>query len=191
MENCSNIKIQELKKENINVIFLDLRNSTDLNLNSNPQEIIPMYSEFLNTSYDILQKNGYKNIDIQGDGIYGVIESNKYQVIAKCMKELEDLILSMANQFGIKITMASFSGKEYFSCFGLKENKKKQIAFFNGLVSISKKIIANSSKKYILVINDKLKTELEQSKLFVSSKKQFHVKYNGGRDGEKYWVKKR
>ncbi len=188
MEKAENIKNGQLVKEYINVIFIDLRNSTNLNKTSN--NMINIYKKFLNESYNILQKHGYKNIDIQGDGLYGVIENEKEEQIYKAINDLEELVDKMFKNHNANLTLSSFSGKETFSTFGLNENKNKQLAFFGGIVSSSNKSISLSFPSTKIILNEEAKEIINKyDQNFINQFKNIWLR-GGWRIG-KCWVKTR
>ena len=54
-------------------LFLDIRNSTKINEQYDSKKLYKIYSEILNKSYEQLKNNGFKNVEIQVDGIYLIL----------------------------------------------------------------------------------------------------------------------
>ncbi len=152
-ENMSNSIIE---KCNFTFVFMiDIRNSTSLNDELSLNELKEIYKLFLNRSYSILKSNGFNNIDIQGDGIYGVYGSEKWNSnLTKCLNELEDHIDFIDNKYGVQSTLSVRYGKEVYAAYGLKDNENKQVAFFGNTVSKCKKSISESFKSSKIIISD-------------------------------------
>lgn len=139
-------------------MFLDIRNSTQLNqkYEKNLSHLYEIYSFILNDSFNILKRNGFKNIEIQGDGIYGLMSYeknvNKLQSIKKTLKELEIKIDEAYEKHQVKTTISLRQGKEYYAAFGSKENGKyKQLAYFGNVVSMTKKMNSSSIESKIVI----------------------------------------
>lgn len=155
-------QIQECK---VICIFIDIRNSTKLNNDiKDKKKLKEIYNSVLNNSYFILHSNGFKNIQIQGDGIYGLIEynSNKIATIKKCINKLESNLRDAHQNHNIFASISVCAGNELYGTFGETENKHKQLAYFGNVVSNAKKINNLAFRSIIIIkINGFKKEDLD------------------------------
>ncbi len=157
----ANVSKDELETTKVICFFIDIRNSTELNDGASKNKLLTIYSEFLNSSYEIFSKNGFKNIDIQGDGIFGLYPFDKDNVndiprlaaVKKCLKELNNLIVKIDAEHKIRSTISIRYGEELYSAFGFKKNGSKQLVYFGNVVSYTKKMNGISFKNSKIIIS--------------------------------------
>ncbi len=166
MIKCDNISKTQVKKEELFVIWVDIRGSSILNYKYSPIELHEMYSKALNSVDKILRDNGFDNIDIQGDGIYGVSNSGiesicnaVYQINNEAIKYIGD------PEHNDLVTISVNYGDEQFGCFGRNGD---EIGFFGNIVSSAKKWIANSlwseSRKTRIILSKEALSKLKQNR---------------------------
>ena len=193
MDNCllksENIKIGTILRCDVICIFIDIRNSTNLNEVHNDEYLYEIYSSILDNSYKIFKVNGFKNIEIQGDGIYALTEynkkpdhKNKLRTVAKCLDELNNNIINSHEKYKINWTISVCIGKEVISAFGMKDNNNKQIAYFGNVVSKTKKM--NSLSKCSKIVISKKFSEEELKNLMTDEEYKDVWLKNGGNLGE-------
>lgn len=103
LENCllnsENLSLKtDIQICNVVCLFLDIRNSTQINDKYDSKKLFKIYSYILNNSYEHLKKHGFKNVEIQGDGIYGLFpfennEIDKISTIVNAIEEITDVII--------------------------------------------------------------------------------------------------
>lgn len=181
MITCSNLKTSEFKKENLLVIWADIRNSTEMNEKDDPKKLHKTYENFFLEFSSIMNRNGFNQIDIQGDGVYA-ISDNSLESKVKALKEINSYAIKNPDLFTISVNY----GKENIGCFGGSSNKEKQMAFFGNVVSLAKKWISFSPW------NDGLKARIIISKsaylhlgLKDDEKKLLEIKLKGNKEKNK------
>ena len=160
MLTCSNIDDKTVISSEIYVIFIDIRGSSEINNNEGKKKKFRIYSNFFKETLKILEVNGFGNIDIQGDGIYGVTEyKNNGESIFRAMEQLNEMSTE-----DINYTFSILLGNEEYACFGDVENesKEKQMVFFGGTVSDAKKWISFSTMNTKIILNESAYDELKK-----------------------------
>lgn len=151
-------------------LFLDIRNSTKINEEYDSKKLYKIYSEILNKSYEQLKNNGFKNVEIQGDGIYGLFpfeneEKEKIATLTNAIKNITNVMEKTYRIFRVKSAISIRFGKEWYSAFGEKDNKKKVLSFFGNVVSKTKKMNSLAKNGKIIIskseFNDKVYNELK------------------------------
>ena len=185
-----NIKIGTILRCDVICIFIDIRNSTNLNEVNNDEYLYEIYSSILDNSYKIFKVNAFKNIEIQGDGIYALTEynrkkpghKNKLRTVAKCLNELNNNIINSHEKYKINSTISVRTGEEVISAFGMKDNNNKQIAYFGNVVSKTKKMNSLSQGSKIVISK---KFSEEELKILMTDEEYKDVWLkNGGNLGE-------
>ncbi len=186
MIKCDNISKEQIKKETVFVIWVDIRGSSILNGKYNPLKLHEMYSEALNTVDEILRDNGFDNIDIQGDGIYGVSNSS-IESVCNAIYQINDKAINYIGdpEDDDLVTISVNYGNEQFGCFGRNGD---QIGFFGNVVSSAKKWISNSlwsdSKKTRVILSKEALFKLEQSRNNI--RKDLNVSLKGNSRNKKF-----
>lgn len=180
MIKCDNISSEKVEKEKILVIFIDIRNSSELNNSFKPHKLHKIYQEFFFKTSNILSQNGFKNIDIQGDGTYGISNNKSQESIDKALNALNNLSFE-----DFQFTISVHYGDEWFSCFGIdNDNKNKQMAFFGNVVSIAKKWIQFSISNTKMIVSIEAYNFIGKEKM---SKYQLKKKGNKIKKWKSYW----
>lgn len=180
LENCllnsENLSLKtDIQICNVVCLFLDIRNSTQINDKYDSKKLFKIYSYILNNSYEHLKKHGFKNVEIQGDGIYGLFpfeknEIDKISTIVNAIKEITDVIEKAYNDFQIKSAISIRYGKEWYSAFGEKSNKNKTLSFFGNVVSKTKKMNSLARNGKIIISKSKFDEAYEKLKSELKSK---------------------
>ncbi len=186
MIKCDNVSKKQIKRETVFVIWVDIRGSSILNTRYNPSVLHEMYSEALNTVDEILRDNGFDNIDIQGDGIYGVSNLGA-ESVCNAIYQINDKAINYIGdpEDNDLVTISVNYGNEQFGCFGRNGD---EIGFFGNIVSSAKKWIANSlwseSKKTRIILSKEALLKLEQKRNKI--RQDLNVSLKGGKKNKKF-----
>ncbi len=186
MITCDNINTNQIREEKLFVIWVDIRNSTNLNKKYSESVLYIMYKGVLNKIYELFEKHGFSNIDIQGDGLYAVSGKNSQSVLSALYEINEIAVEELQDPVGNEIvTISVHFGEEIYGCFGGTGN---QMAFFGGIVTDSKKWISNSlwveSKKTRLIMSKKAHNELIENDSNLN--KKLNISLKGNKKNKKY-----
>lgn len=138
-------------------IFIDICGYTEFCKNSknNPIKIGKTLRAFHEGIIDILQYHGIKNIDIQGDGIFGVIiceteNSPHARQIFNAAVEINSFLTFCWNKLKYKISISL--EEEIIIVVGGDKNRK--LVYAGGSVNVAKKIMENSNLRNCIIIHD-------------------------------------
>lgn len=149
-----NMARNKFRKHKVFVIFIDICDFTKQCLDNKGDKNFYLNLRLFNEGIlDIFKMYGIKNIDIQGDGIFGIIKHNKKNNgdvrILDCAIHVKSFLNFFLNYFKFKISI-SF-GEEWTLIAGRKGERK--IVYFGGCVNEAKKLNDKEDAKIWIVMS--------------------------------------
>lgn len=134
----------------VNCLFVDIVKYTEICKSSEDEKIGKMLRTFHEGILTIMNQFKLKHIQIQGDGIFGILPNINSNDIFLCAKEIEKFLLNIWNEANFRISISS--GEELMIVVGENTGvESREVVFAGGVVNKAKNQMKDEEENCILI----------------------------------------
>ena len=134
----------------VNCLFVDIVKYTEICKSNKDEKIGKMLRTFHEGILDIMNHFKLKHIQIQGDGIFGILPNINSNDIFLCAKEIEKFLSCIWKEAGFRISIAS--GEELMIVVGENTGvESREVVFAGGVVNKAKNQMKDAKENCILI----------------------------------------